>query len=119
MAIKQKMGQVRKRHLNLVKQLIVFSVLLMFLSGCAIVGGSMWGGISTNITVPYQITANTVGKKVGIGHYKSVLGITLKGDCSVEKLTKEAGITRVSHIDYQSKTFMTFSAKATIYVYGE
>jgi hypothetical protein len=89
------------------------------LIGCASAGGVATGGLYGNTKVPILLTANKVGKKVGVGQYKSVLGISLKGDCSIDKLTKEAGITRVSHIDLQGTNVLTLFAKTTIYVYGE
>lgn len=95
----------------------VLSISLL-LSGCAAVMGPAWGGIRTNLKVPIMPTANEVGKKVGSGTFKSVLGIALTGEASIDKLTKDAGITKVSHIDYEHKSFMTFFAKGTIYVYG-
>ncbi|HAW51068.1 MAG TPA: hypothetical protein DCX54_01885 [Flavobacteriales bacterium] len=113
------MKQTTNRYRNLVIKLFFYSTALLLFNGCAAVLGPVSGGLYSDTKVPIMFTANNVGKKVGIGHYKSVLGIALKGDCSVDKLTKEAGITRVSHIDYQSNNFLTLFAKATIYVYGE
>ena len=68
---------------------------------------------------PVTVTENPVGSKKGEASTVSVLGWFAVGDASVQKAAKEAGITKISHVDEESTSVLGLFAKYTITVYGE
>ncbi|MDB9093433.1 TRL-like family protein, partial [Parabacteroides distasonis] len=64
-------------------------------------------------------TANTLGSKKGEATATSILGLVAYGDASIQKAAKEAGITKISHVDQQSKSVLGLFSKYTVIVYGD
>jgi len=88
-------------------------------SSCATSQAPVMGGIYKDVKAPLAVTASTGTSKVGQATCKSILGWFATGDASIEAACKEAGITRIHHVDYQSKSILTFFATYTVLVYGE
>lgn len=86
---------------------------------CASVSSPVFGGLFTDVKAPFAVTSNTGSTKVGSATAQSILGIIANGDASIEAAAKQAGITRIHHVDYQAKSILTFYATFTILVYGE
>ena len=103
------------------KHLIIFVIAVYALlnSGCAVVAGPVSGSVYTDTKAPLAATSNNLGSKVGSAEARSILGIVALGDASIQEAAKKAGITRISHVDYQSFSVLGFYAKFTVYVYGE
>ncbi len=93
--------------------------LTLAVSSCAIAPSPVLGTVYTDVKAPLAATSNAVGSKVGTSEATSILGIAATGDASIEAAAKKAGITRISHVDYQSYSVLGIFAKFTVYVYGE
>lgn len=99
--------------------LTVLVAATLFLTSCAGVMAPAVGGLYTSTKAPLTATSNTVGTKVGTAELTSILGIVATGDASINEAAKKAGITKISHVDYESFSVLGFYGKLTVYVYGE
>jgi hypothetical protein len=104
---------------NLLKSVVVAIVSAILYTSCAIVAAPVNGGLYGNVKAPLAVTSNSVGTKVGVGTASSILGIISSGDASIQAAAKSAGITKISHVDYESTNILTFYATFKVYVYGE
>lgn len=100
----------------------IFSVacaiaLALGMSSCSSVG--LVGLVYTGYTEPAAVTSNQLGTKVGQSKALSVLGITATGNAGIEKATKQAGITKVSHVDKKTVSVLGLFTTVTYTVYGE
>lgn len=93
-------------------------VALMFAS-CGAVKTPVIGMLYTDIKDGMAVTANAGSSKVGTAEVKGYLGIIATGDASIQAAAKEAGITRIHHVDYQSKSYVGVYSVYTVIVYGE
>lgn len=104
------------------KKSFVFAAVIavaLLMSSCASTSSPVMGAFYTNVRGPVAVTASTGATKVGSGTAKSILGIIATGDASIEAAAKEAGITRIHHVDYEATSILTFIATYTVLVYGE
>lgn len=103
------------------KKLIYLAVIAvsLSLSGCAVVATPALGTIYTDVKAPIMATSNSLGSKVGTGEVTSILGAVATGDASIQSAAQSAGITRISHVDYESTNILGIFATYTVYVYGE
>ncbi|MCB0563001.1 MAG: TRL-like family protein [Phaeodactylibacter sp.] len=102
------------------KNLLILTVVAFMFSSCAaFVATPLTGFIYTDLKAPITATSNPVASKVGTAEATSILGIVATGDASIEAAAKKAGITRISHIDYEANSVLGVFAKFTVYVYGE
>ena len=102
------------------KKLMIISAMAFMLSSCAAyVASPLTGFIYTDLKAPLMATSNPVATKVGTAEATSILGIVATGDASIEAAAKKAGITRISHVDYEASSVLGIFAKFTVYVYGE
>lgn len=101
------------------KKIIAFCSAALLLSSCAMVKSPVTGFVYTNTKAPVAVTENPVGSKKGKASAISILGWVALGNASVQKAAKEAGITKVSHVDEKSTGVLGLFAKYTITVYGE
>ncbi|WP_044245689.1 TRL-like family protein [Parabacteroides goldsteinii] len=101
------------------KKIIAFCSAVLLLSSCAMVKSPVTGFVYTGTKSPVTVTENPVGSKKGEASTVSVLGWFAVGDASVQKAAKEAGITKISHVDEESTSVLGLFAKYTITVYGE
>ena len=95
---------------------VLASVIVLF-SSCGAVG--MVGAVYTGITQPEEVTSNEVGTKVGVAKCTSILGIAAVGDGGVNKAAKEAGITKISHVDVKTTSVLGIFTTQKYFVYGE
>lgn len=101
------------------KKLIFSGIVAAMFSSCAMVQSPAYATLYTDVKAGAMVTSNSLGKKVGTGEAQSILGIIATGDASIESAAKKAGISKVSHVDYQSKNILGIIATYTIFVYGE
>lgn len=102
------------------QKLLVIAAVAVLLSGCAAYTTSpVIGFLYTDVQAPLAATSNTVATKVGTAEAKSILGIVATGDASINAAAQKAGIKKISHVDYHSKSILGIYATYTVYVYGE
>lgn len=86
------------------------------MTSCGAVG--LVGAVYTGYTEPAAVTCNELGTKVGQASALSVLGVAA-GDAGINKAAKQAGITKVSHVDKKIVSVLGLFTKITYTVYGE
>lgn len=91
---------------------------LTFSSGCIAVSTPAIGVLYTDVAWPAEATSNDLGSKSGSATAKSFFGLFAHGDVSVETLAKNAGITKVSHVDVKTENILGFGM-LTVTVYGD
>ena len=101
------------------KNILLVAAIAVTLSSCAVVASPVLGTIYTDVKAPLIATSNPVASKVGTAEATSILGIVATGDASIEAAAKKAGITRISHVDYEASSVLGIFSKFTVYVYGE
>jgi len=95
-------------------------VLAAFLTGCAAYGVSPVTGIwFTDVKGPASATSNSGYSKVGMAYCTSILGLVATGDASIKAAMANGGITKIHHVDYETKSYFGIYAKFTVIVYGE
>jgi hypothetical protein len=111
-----------KKELKMKKVLFFLSLLAtaILLSSCMPVASHLQGGILTDVKGPLMVSSNA-GKpsKVGTATATTYLGLVAQGDASIETAAKNAGITRIHHVDYQAKSTLGIIATFTVTVYGD
>ncbi len=89
------------------------------LSGCATAISPVNGSLYSNVKAPMMATdSNEKPTKIGRSNARSILGIYAVGDASIESAAKNAGITRIHHVDYETHTILGVIADFTVIVYG-
>lgn len=99
------------------KKLFVFVFAAFLFTGC--VKSPLVGGIYTDIKDGMAVTGNAGSSKVGTAEAKGYLGIVALGDASIQAAAREAGITRIHHVDYQAKSYVGVYTIYTVIVYGD
>ncbi len=105
------------------KTLFSVTILLLaasFLWGCgAYTLSPAFGALYTDVKAPWSITGNSGDAKVGMASCTSIFGLIATGDASIQTAAKNAGITKIHHVDFQSKNILGIYAEFTTVVYGE
>lgn len=100
--------------------LFVAALLAVSLSSCgAYVASPVTGFLYTDVKAPLMATSNPVASKVGTAEVKTILGLVATGDASIQAAAQKAGITRISHVDYEASSILGIYGSFTVYVYGE
>ncbi len=94
----------------------LFAAALMA-TGC--VKSPVVGGAYTDVKDGLAVTGNAGSSKVGTAEVKGYLGLVALGDASIQTAAREAGITRIHHVDYQTKSYVGVYTIYTIIVYGD
>lgn len=98
----------------------MIAVVALSLTSCAMVGTTAGAGLLyTEISDPAAVTSNTLGSKVGTSKATNILGWIVTGDASINTAAKNAGIKKVSHVDFKKKSILGIYATSEIVVYGE
>jgi hypothetical protein len=95
-------------------------------SGCSFMGRMPTGAVVTDIQAPMDSVAvhlsektdPKIPEKTGKATVASVLGLFAFGDASLTTAMKNAGITKVYRVDYESFSFLMFYSSFTVVVYG-
>jgi hypothetical protein len=108
------------RVYNTVTLLAPALLLAVILTGCgAIAASPVTGFWYTEVKGPGMATSNASYSKVGTATCTSLLGLVARGDASIDTAAKSAGITKIHHVDYESKSILGLFAEFTVIVYGE
>lgn len=102
-------------------RIVALSVALGALNGCAVAIAPVTGFVYSDVKGPITATDNADfnANKVGRSTAKSILGIYATGDASIHTAAKNGGITKIHHIDYESRSVLGVIAEVTVVVYGE
>ncbi|MGA2602958.1 MAG: TRL-like family protein [Verrucomicrobiia bacterium] len=107
------------------KRLIVLvamaSAVVVFMSGCAMLGGVAGGsyaGIYTQTEGPVAVGSAAGSEKVGTATSTAIVFFAT-GDASIKAAMENGGITKIHHVDYKVMSVMGVYAKYTTVVYGE
>lgn len=98
---------------------IIVSVLL--LSILLVVGASAapFGLFYTDVKEPVAASSLPSYSKTAQSGNFSVLGLFALGDSSAEKIAKNAGITKIKHIDKHTFSILSIFISETFTVYGD
>ena len=99
------------------KKIFTLAFAAMMFVGC--VKLPLVGGIYTDVKDGLAVTGNAGSSKVGTAEAKGYLGVVALGDASIQAAAREAGITRIHHVDYQAKSYVGVYTIYTIIVYGD
>ncbi len=91
----------------------------ILLSSCAGVMTPAVGTIYTDTSAPLAATMASSYSKTGTSSCSSILGMVAQGDASITAAMKAGGITKIHHVDYQSKSILGVWAEMTTTVYGD
>lgn len=105
----------------MMRSFVVLVVVAFCVTGCAMPTGSpLVGTVYTNVTGPVTATASDASMlKSGSATATSILGLIATGDASIETAAKNAGITKIHHVDYNFKSTLGLFSSYTVTVYGE
>lgn len=93
---------------------------LLILASCSTIStGAGMGVAYTSVTEGQIATSNNAGTKVGTSSATGVLGLVAIGDASIQNAAKQAGITRISHVDAKKTSILGLFATYKTIVYGE
>ena len=92
---------------------------LAFLTGCQVVKSPAMGWVYLNVKAPEGATSNSGASKIGTGVVTTYLGLVALGDASINTAARNAGITKIQHVDYESKSILGIVGWYTVTVYGE
>lgn len=95
----------------------IFACAALLSVGCA--KSPVMGGIYTDVKDGLAVTGNAGSSKVGTAEVKGYVGLVALGDASIQTAAREAGITRIHHVDYQTKSYVGVYTIYTIIVYGD
>lgn len=89
---------------------------VLFAAVCCVLLSSCY-----SVTTPICATSNPVGNKCGEATYKTGWFGKKNRDIGIDKAAKQAGITKISHVDINTKKYGFFGCmtKITTRVYGE
>lgn len=101
------------------KKILIILMLMLFTN----LNAQAIGLFYTNATYPITATGAKIEDlsklKKGSASANSILFCVEFGDASIDKAAKNAGITKITHIDVHQKSIFIFWSKTTINVYGE
>ncbi len=101
------------------KKLLLCLAAGAFLCSCGVTKSPVMGAIYTDVTSGTAVTSNKLATKVGKGKATGILGLFATGDASYQTAAKEAGITRISHVDERNYTILGIITTYETIVYGE
>ncbi len=85
-------------------------------AACAI----LFAATSCSVTTPVVATSNPVGNKCGVAKTTRILSIFGgSADCGINTAAKNGGITRISHVDSYTKSYLGIVTIIGVRVYGE
>lgn len=95
----------------------VAALAIVGFSSCGVVGNV--GAVYTDVTTGQIATANKLGSKVGQSQSMGVLGLIATGDASIQTAARNAGITKISHVDVKTFSILGIYSTYTTVVYGD
>lgn len=105
--------------MKLIKTMLVLAVFI-FTAGCATGRSPVSPGfLVTFVEGSESVTPNALGSKRGSACATNVLGWVAFGNASIQAAAKDAGITKISHVDYSTNSILMLYATSCTKVYGE
>lgn len=111
---------------KLIKSFMLLTLIapLFLLSSCSVLSPSpIMGGFYQNVKFPGMVATvqndGALGSKVGTAQATSILGVVAIGDAGIQEAARNAGITRISHIDIRTTSILGVYGTYVVYVYGE
>lgn len=101
----------------MLKKLLILASAAFVMTGC--IKSPVQGAFYTNIQDGMMVTGNAGSSKVGTAEIKGYVGVVALGDASIQAACKDAGITRIHHVDYKSLSYVGVYNIYTVVVYGE
>ncbi|MEG1643996.1 MAG: TRL-like family protein [Bacteroidales bacterium] len=101
------------------KKFFAIAIISVLFASCGVIKSPVAGMIYTNVKDGFTATSNSGSSKVGTATAKGYLGIVALGDASIQAAAKEAGISRIHHVDYQALSYVGVYNVYTVIVYGE
>lgn len=99
---------------------IIFSAFFLLFSTACVSPGGAGGLLFNNYTGPYQTVSGGAGKKVGEASVACYIGLVCLGDAGIATAAEEAGITRISNVDYRYMSILAIVyTRTTIIVTGD
>lgn len=105
--------------MKVLKLISIVAIVAIFFSSCAIAKAPLTGLIYTGTTAPVAVTSNEGASKVGTAKAISVLGLVATGQAGVQNACKNAGITKIHHVDEKAVSVLGIFASYEVIVYGE
>ncbi|MBA2480315.1 MAG: hypothetical protein H0V44_06615 [Planctomycetes bacterium] len=99
--------------------LVAIAAAVVLSTGCAAARSPVTGAWYTQIKANDSVTTNSASSKVGRSTANSYVGLVALGDCSIATAAANGGITKVSHVDYETMSILGLYATTTTVVYGE
>lgn len=106
------------------KRTFIALSLAALVTGCASAPSPVPGFVYTEVSAPHYVGDNIASTSIssmkrGEATVSTILGLFATGNASVEAAARNGGITKISHVDYQSKSILGFYATFTTVVYGQ
>ncbi len=101
----------------MIKKILTLAFAAVVMMGC--VKSPVQGIFYTDIQDGMAVTGNAGSSKVGTAEIKGYVGVVALGDASIQAACKDAGITRIHHVDYKSLSYVGVYNIYTVVVYGE
>jgi len=106
---------------RLIASVLVASIAVMLLAGCAVVGGiggGTYGGLFTQTDAAVAVGSANNSSKVGTSESTAIICFAT-GDSSIKKAMDNGGITKIHHVDCKVFSVLGLYAKYTTVVYGD
>jgi TRL-like protein family len=91
---------------------------MLLLSGCATGLSPAGTGLFTDVKGPITAT-DLVGTKQGTSCAKTIIGLFVSGDASIEAAKQAGGIKKVASADYHTKGYYPFIGQTCVMVTGQ
>ncbi len=101
------------------KKVLAAAFAALFFAGCGVVKSPVAGLAFTDVRDGMAVTGNAGSSKVGTAEVKGYVGLVAIGDASIQAAARDAGITRIHHVDYQTRSYVGMYNIYTVIVYGE
>ena len=93
--------------------------LVLLMTGCAMGRAPVSGYLYSDVSGSESSTSNAVGRKVGSACATSILGWVGTGDASAATAAKNGGISKISSVDYHTKSILGLWAESCTKVSGD
>lgn len=101
------------------KKVFMFFAAAALFCSCGATHSPVMGLAYTDVVSGTAVTSNKLATKVGKATATGILGLVATGDASYQTAAKNAGITRISHVDERNYTILGIYTTYETIVYGE
>lgn len=100
-------------------KILVAAGLVLLVTGCAAGRAPVTGYLFSDVKGSESVSSNTAGKKTGSACATSILGWVGTGDASAAAAAKSGGITKISSVDYHTRSILGLWAESCTQVTGD